>query len=199
MDGTLADSFPWFTHVLDGVAEKYRFRPVPPHEIERLRGMGAREILESLGVPLWKVPRIARHMRALKAQHLHRIALFPGVDRLLAELAAHPVTLAMVSSDSEDNVRRMLGPDNAARIAYYACRSSLFGKHAKFRKILRRTGVPPAQTIAIGDETRDIEAARVVGAAFGAVAWGYTSLEALQRHQPDEVFHAIEDILAKLT
>jgi hypothetical protein len=39
MDGTLADSFPWFTSVLNTVADKYRFRRVAPHEVETLRGL----------------------------------------------------------------------------------------------------------------------------------------------------------------
>ncbi len=199
MDGTLADSFPWFTRVLNSVADKYRFRRVGPHEVETLQSLSARDMLEWLGVPLWKAPKIARHMRALKTQHLHEIALFPGVDRLLAELAARGVLLAIVSSDSEDNVRRTLGPHNAARFAHYACRSSMFGKPAKFRTILRRSGVPTTQTIAVGDETRDAEAARAVGVAFGAVSWGYASLDALRAHKPDEIFLDIGDMLAKLT
>ncbi|MGZ8323614.1 MAG: HAD hydrolase-like protein, partial [Rhodoplanes sp.] len=164
-----------------------------------LRGSSARQILEWLGVPLWKVPIIARHMRALKTQHLHEIALFPGVDRVLAELAARETVLAIVSSDSEDNVRRTLGPHNERRIAHYACQSSLFGKRTKFRAILKRTGIPPAQMIAIGDETRDAEAARAVGAAFGAVSWGYASVDALRTHAPDEFFFSMDDIVAKLS
>jgi phosphoglycolate phosphatase len=199
MDGTLADSFPWFISVLNAVADKYRFRRVAPHEVETLRGLDSRQILEWLGVPLWKVPRIARHMRALKTQRLHEIALFPGVDRLLAALAAREIMLAIVSSDTEDNVRRVLGPHNAQRISHYACASTMFGKPRKFRAVLKRSAIPPAQTIAIGDETRDAEAARAVGAAFGAVSWGYASAAALQAHAPAVVFNSFDDIVAKLT
>ena len=77
--------------------------------------------------------------------------------------------------------------------------SSLFGKRTKFRTILKRTGIPPAQTIAIGDETRDAEAARAVGAAFGAVSWGYASVDALRTHAPDAFFFSMDDIVAKLS
>lgn len=199
MDGTLADSFPWFTGVLNAVADKYRFRRVAPHEVETLRGLTSRQILEWLGVPLWKVPIIARHMRALKTQHLREIALFPGVDRLLAALAAREIMLAIVSSDTEGNVRHVLGPHNAQRISHYACASRMFGKARKFRAVLKRSAIPPTQTIAIGDETRDAEAARAVGAAFGAVSWGYASATALQAHAPEETFNSVDDIIAKLT
>ena len=62
----------------------------------------------------------------------------------------------------------MLG-ESAALFAHFDCSASLFGKSAKFRRVLRRTGVAPAQAIAIGDETRDIEAARGAGIACGAL------------------------------
>lgn len=199
MDGTLADSFPWFTSVLNSVADKYRFRRVASDEVETLRGLSSRQILEWLGVPLWKVPFIARHMRTLKTQRLSDVALFAGVDHMLATLAARGIVLAIVSSDSEDNVRRTLGPHNAQQISHYACASGLFDKPRKFRAVLKRSAIPPTRTIAIGDETRDAEAARAVGAAFGAVSWGYASAAALQAHAPDVVFDSIDDIVAKLS
>jgi phosphoglycolate phosphatase len=199
MDGTLADSFPWFVKVMNDVADRYRFRRVEPEDIETLRGYDSRRILDWLQVPRWKLPLIARHMRALKAQHLHEIALFPGVDRLLRALAQNGIALAVASSDAEDNVRSALGAENARLIGHYACGAALFGKPAKFRTILRRSGIPAAQAIAIGDETRDAEAARQTGIAFGAVTWGYANLESLRACNPDEIFSSVDDIVAKLT
>jgi phosphoglycolate phosphatase len=198
MDGTLADSFPWFVTVLNDVADRFRFRRVEPQDIETLRGYDSRQILDWTQVPRWKLPLIARHMRKLKAQHLHEIALFPGVDRLLRALADKGIALAVASSDAEDNVRRALGAENTRLIGHYACGAALFGKPAKFRTILRRSGIPATQAIAIGDETRDVEAARQAGIAFGAVTWGYANLESLQACNPDEIFLSTDEILAKL-
>lgn len=198
VDGTLADSLPWLVRVMNDVADRFRFRRIAPDEVETLRGCDTRTILQRLEVATWKLPAIARHMRALKAQHLHEIALFPGVDRLLRELAEKGIVLAVVSSDAESNVRRTLGPTNAQRIAFYACGASLFGKPARFAAILRRSRIPPAQAIAIGDETRDAEAARRAGIAFGAVAWGYGTVESLRLAAPEHIFSSIDDILLKL-
>jgi phosphoglycolate phosphatase len=198
VDGTLADSFPWFGQVINDVADRFRFRRVEADEIEALRGCDAPTILQRLGVSKWKLPMIARHMRALKAQHLHEIALFPGVDRLLHELAKKDVALAVVSSDSESNVRGTLGPTNAQRIAFYACGASLFGKRAKFASVLKRSRILPMQAIAIGDEIRDAEAARSAGIAFGAVSWGYGTVESLRSLAPEHIFSNIDDILGKL-
>ena len=70
LDGTLVDSFPWVLGVVNDVASDYGFRRIDDAEIESLRHAAPREILSRLEVPLWKLPAIARHMRALKRQHL---------------------------------------------------------------------------------------------------------------------------------
>jgi phosphoglycolate phosphatase len=198
-DGTLADSFPWFLTIVNSVAEKYRFRKIAPDEVEGLRGLGAREIVKSFDVPTWKLPFIARHMRKLKAQHQGEISLFPGVDRMLRDLEAQGLTLAIVTSDAEPNVRATLGAANAARIDVFACGASLFGKAAKFRNVLKRTGIPPTETLTIGDEMRDAVAAAEAGIPFGAVAWGYATADALARTQPAEMFRTMDEIAEKLS
>lgn len=197
-DGTLADTFPWLVSVLNAVADRYGFRRVEEHEVEHLRTLGAREIIESLGVPMWKLPFIARHMRELAARDAGRIRLFDGVDEVLRQLSDAGVLLAIVSSNSEDNVRRALGPEIAALVDFYACRASVFGKPAKYRKVLRQSGVLPGEVICIGDEIRDHDAARRAGLASGLVAWGFTSPEALGAQSPDAMFFRPSEIAMKI-
>lgn len=187
-DGTLADSFDWFCEVLNGVADRYGFRRVHLEETEALRGLSASAIVRHLGVPRWKLPAIARHMHGLAARDIDRLHLFPGVPEMLADLAAGGVVLALLSSNTRENVGRVLGPENAARIAHYACGASLFGKARRLERLMARVGVSPTQTLCIGDELRDLEAARAVGCAFGAVSWGYTRAEALAAAGPDLMF-----------
>jgi len=126
-DGTLADSFSWFLGVMNQIAEEHGFRRIEEHEIETLRGRSARQNFRDFGVPAWKLPRLGRDMRRYMAQDIDRIALFPGVDRLLRELADQGIGAAIVTSNSLDNVRRVLGPENAALIQHYACGVSIFG------------------------------------------------------------------------
>jgi phosphoglycolate phosphatase len=197
LDGTLADSFPWFRRHVNGVADRFAFRRIDDEDVDSLRHAGSREILARLEVPAWKLPAIARHMRRLKGRHIADIPLFAGADTMLRTLAATGFRLALVSSDSEANARRQLG-ELGALFSHVDCGASIFGKAAKFRRILRRAGVRPAQAIAIGDEVRDIEAARAAGIACGAVRWGFASAEALQAHAPDLTFERMEDIARAL-
>ncbi|MBW7968673.1 HAD-IA family hydrolase [Bradyrhizobium sp. BR 10289] len=197
LDGTLADSFPWFLRTINDVADRFDFRRVTHEEIEELRHASSREILSRLEVPLWKLPAIARHARRLKAEAAGEIPLFAGVDAMLRTLAGNGVQLALVTSDSEANAREKLG-EAAALFSHYACSASLFGKSAKFRRVIRRVGVAPGEVIAIGDEVRDIEAARAAGIACGAVCWGYAAPAALRALGPDHAFERIEDIAPAL-
>ena len=113
---SVADSLPWFRQVLNEVAREFGFRPLPPDEIEQLRRSSSRDILKRLDVPLWKVPRIATHMRAMKRHALRDIPLFAGVPDMLRTLAQDGIRLALVSSDNEANTRLQLG-DSARLIS----------------------------------------------------------------------------------
>jgi phosphoglycolate phosphatase len=197
LDGTLADSFPWFRRHVNDVADRFKFRRVTEDDIETLRLRGSREILAHLEVPRWKLPWIARHMRRLKAEQIAEIALFEGAETMLRSLAASGLRLALVSSDSEANARQQLG-ETAALFSHFDCAASIFGKPAKFRRILRRTGIGAARTISIGDEVRDIEAARAAGIACGAVTWGFAAQQALGVLQPNLMFERMDDIARSL-
>ncbi|SDC99517.1 HAD hydrolase-like protein [Belnapia rosea] len=197
VDGTLANSLPWFAEVLNDTADRFGFRRTDAAEREALRALGAREIIRRLGVPPWKLPLIARHMRRQKALTAHRVPLFEGASELLRQLARRGITLAIVSSDSEASIRVTLGPD-AALISYFECSAALFGKRRKLLAILRRAGVPAGDAIYIADELRDAEAAQEAGIAFGAVAWGYATPAALEARHPLALFHDFDGIAARL-
>ena len=197
LDGTLADSFPWFRRHVNGVADRFAFRRIADEDVESLRHADSREILMRLEVPSWKLPAIARHMRRLKGQHIKDIPLFDGAEAMLRTLSEAGFRLALVSSDSEANARRQLGA-LAALFSHFDCGASIFGKARKFRRVVKQAGVRPADVLAIGDEVRDIEAARAAGIACGAVRWGFASSKALEARGPDLIFERMEDIAREL-
>jgi phosphoglycolate phosphatase len=194
-DGTLSDSGDWFLSVVDELARKFRFRTVQPDEVDMLRNKSSRDVIEFLGISRWKLPLIARHVRRLVGRNAHQIELFPGTPDLLEQIAATGVKIALVTSNAEANVRKILGPEHAARIDCFACGSSLFGKAPKFRRVLKKMGVKPGEVLAVGDETRDIDAAREVGMRAGSVLWGYAAEELLIAMRPDVLFRTPQDII----
>jgi len=198
-DGTLADSADWFIGALNKAAVRFGFRTLSAEEAAMLRGRSNREIIRYLEVPMWKMPMIARFIRRLAVEEVASIRLFAGAEDLLRRLQAAGIGVAIVSSNTEATIRQVLGPDTAALVDVYECGASLFGKAARFRRVLRRTGISPAEVISIGDEARDMEAARQAGVAAGAVTWGYATPALLQSCKPDVLFASVPELADRLT
>jgi phosphoglycolate phosphatase len=192
-DGTLADSWPWFAASLDDTARRFGFAPITPAEAEALRGLDHRAIMRRLGVPIWQVPRIAAYLKRAAAE-APAPPLFPGMAEMLPRLAAAGIVLGIASSNTELQIRRTLGEALSGLVAHVAVEATLLGKAARFRRILRASGIPAAAAMAIGDEVRDIEAAREAGIGAGAVAWGYQHPDLLRAYRPDVFFATPEEI-----
>jgi len=198
-DGTLADSFPWAASVVNQYAERYRFKRIDPADHAELRNYDARRLMRHLGVRMWRVPGMARDVRKRMAQEIDKIPLFPGTTPMLRVLAEAGLLMAVVSSNSEANVRAVLGPENAAYFVTFDCGASVFGKAPKLKSVMKKCRVAPETALLIGDEIRDAHAAQKVGMAFGAVSWGYTNPEAMRALAPQEYFETVDEIAVKLT
>ncbi|MDE5452063.1 HAD hydrolase-like protein [Bradyrhizobium sp. CSA112] len=196
-DGTLADSLPWFRSSFDDMVARFNLTPVPAEEMEGLRGLTAREIMARLNVSTWQLPAIVSDMRKRKLAAASEISLFPGIPAMLTELQRLGIRTAIVSSDGEASVRQVLGPTTAL-ITRFDCGAAVFGKHWKFRRVARKLGAKPSETICIGDEIRDIEAAKAAEMDSGAVTWGYALPTALQAAGPTYLFNSINEMTERL-
>ncbi len=197
-DGTLADSAQWFFDVINDVARRYRFRQTSPEEREALRSKSTREIMKALGISAWKVPFIARHMRRRVGRHAHEIPAFPWVGALFSELHEAGVIIAIISSNTEPNIVKVLGPEAIEKVSAFGGGTSLFGKASKFARMVKRHGLSPSEVVSVGDELRDIEAARKCGMHSIAVTWGLASGEALREARPDSLVSDVETLRALL-
>ena len=198
-DGTLVDSFPWALSIIDGMTEKYQLNKVDMSELEVLRGYDARQLAKRYGVRWWKLPSLVKDARRLMARDAHTIPLFEGVYDLLKELSGLGIILALVTANSQENAQNILGPDVFSLFSYYECGVSIFGKAAKFKKILKKSSIKPADAICIGDEIRDIQAAKKANISACAVSWGYTRVDALQAQSPEHIFTTIPEIASRLS
>ena len=71
--------------------------------------------------------------------------------------------------------------------------SSYFGKKRAIKKVLKMHKIE--QAIYIGDETRDIDAAKQTKICSMAVTWEFNSERILKQYNPDFIAHTTEDIM----
>lgn len=198
-DGTLADTLPWFESILDDVADKYGFRKANAAERAELRYRNAHDILKILGVPLWKLPAIMAHVRQMMREVAPTVRLFDGIADALTRLRASGLRMTVLSSNSIANVQRVLGPQAEHWFDDFECGTDMFGKAAKLKRLLARHQVAPQRCVLVGDEMRDIDAARKAGVQVASVAWGYNHVDALRNHHPDDLILTVADLPVKLT
>jgi phosphoglycolate phosphatase len=196
-DGTLADSLPWFQQAMSRLGAEFNLRPLPPEEVEALRHADASSVLKSFDIPVWKVPRLVTAMRRLMASEQHGVQLFAGIEPFARKAHAQGLKLGIVSSNSEENVRTVLG-SLAEVFTCFECGVSMMGKASKLRRASRAAKVPIGSSIYIGDELRDLDAARKVHMAFGAVTWGWNAPAAFLARQPTALFASIPEMQSYL-
>lgn len=194
-DGTLADTLPFTLSIMDELADKFGTRRLEKSEIPLLRSYNPARILKMYDIPLWKLPLMTRESQRLLYSNIENIALFTGIEEVMREVAARGLKIAVVSSNALKNIKKVLGRELDQLVSFYECQAGLFGKAPHLRKALRQASVKAEEAISIGDEIRDIEAARQVGIPCAAVTWGFGDGGALAGYQPDHLLTQVDQIL----
>jgi phosphoglycolate phosphatase len=130
----------------------------------------------------------------MMADDISAIRLFDGIDAVLRQLHERGGQLGIVSSNSEANVRTVLGPATAKLFRHYECGISLLGKASKLRRATKLAGIPIENALYVGDEIRDFEAAEKIGMPFGAVGWGMATVSAFEKRGPCAIFRTLSEM-----
>jgi phosphoglycolate phosphatase-like HAD superfamily hydrolase len=185
-DGTLADSMSVALEVCNAIAPEYGLRTLSDEEVGELRRLSSRESLRRLGVPLHLVPVLVRRVRNELSARIPSIELFAGMAECLEHLHGGGAELGVVTSNSKANVRRCLEHNGVSSLFEFVHTSTdLFGKHRALRRLLRRRALSAERVVYVGDQVRDIEAARKCRLRVIAVCWGFQSRSTLRKREPD--------------
>lgn len=185
-DGTVADTLDAIVRITNRLAIEYGYKPATPDELNRLRNMSSREVVQRSGVSVFKLPLLLRKIRADLQSEIQDISPITGIKEVLVALTKDGNKLGILTSNSEENARIFLTSHGMQELfSFIYSETNLFGKQTSLRKILRTNKLYPQDVIYVGDETRDIEAAKKIPLKVIAVSWGYNSKEVLAQHNPD--------------
>jgi phosphoglycolate phosphatase len=178
-DGTLADSLPIGLEAFNSLADRYGFHPLSREEAESLRHLNSRQVIRRFG-GTWKCSRILRAAKRKIAERATEIQPFPGIPEMLDQIHASGLNIGIVSSNSEPTIHSFLGHHNLARfVSTVRGGSSIFGKARVLRRACRALELNPSHAIYVGDETRDVEAARRAFISCIGVTWGASTRDPL--------------------
>ena len=185
-DGTLADTFELIVSITNRLSPKFGYQPVAEKDIAKLQNLSSRDIIRQSGISYFKIPFLIRRLRNQLKNRIAEVNLFPGIKELILDLKSEGYSVGIITSNSLDNVKKLMalnGLENSFDFIYSVGR--LFGKDKAIARLLKREKLNPETVFYVGDETRDLDAAKKAGVKAIAVSWGFNSPEALARNNPD--------------
>lgn len=196
-DGTIADSLAAVIKVFEDITKRpKRFTKA---EIEELQHKDLLQIALELNLPKWKIPWLIFRGRRMFRDHMRSVKVHAGMPEIIAALHAQGVPLFVLSSNSQDNVRRYLKwhhLDSYFTAVYGG--AGILGKARSLFRLFKKHHIEAEGSWYIGDETRDIMGAHAAGLKIISVSWGYNSRQALADKNPDMLVDTPEELTAAL-
>lgn len=198
-DGTLVDSFTIALTAYNRVAPRLHVRPAQIDQLPHLRTMAMGPLMAALGISMWKLPQIMLAVRLEMREHVDAICPFPGIIDAIHHLHNIGARLAIVSSNSQENVERFLEQHRLAMFEQIDAGVSLFGKGTRIRRLIKNMKASPALSVYIGDTVPDVRAAREAQISAVAVSWGFSHRSLLEEEHPDALVDQPNDLPRVLT
>ncbi|HLD69852.1 MAG TPA: HAD-IA family hydrolase, partial [Candidatus Omnitrophota bacterium] len=194
-DGTIADTFQSMIEISNHLAGEFNFKKIEAHEVEDYKDKTSQEMLKLLKVSTLKVPRIALRAKKELNKRMYTIKPVKGLKEILGEIKSLDYKMGILTSNSLENVNKFLEQHDLDFFDFVLTSSRFWGKNHGIKKLILQKGYAPQDILYIGDETRDIEAARKSSISVAAVTWGYNSFQALKNFQPDYILHSPQELL----
>lgn len=185
-DGTLVDSTDLLVSVIDSVAEERGLDDA--FRREGLAQYSVQKLIREMGVSFFKVPGFVEECRERFAQQAHTNALQPGVKQLIESVSEH-AQLGVVSSNEQRNIDAVLEREAISELFAYVSCGAYFSKNKQIAKVREEAVVDKFFTLYVGDESRDVHAARRAGVDCLAVSWGVQGEQGLLKVRPRMLAH----------
>lgn len=182
-DGVIADSLPVVLEIANPELKKMGKKPLTKQGI---RNTGIKQILAQHNIGKLRTLFILLRARHELKKRIADVKVFPKMIPAINSLSKSH-TLGIITSNSRSNAEHVLkaaGIEN--KFEFIDTSINMFGKHKKILSAIKKYDLSAKDTIYIGDETRDIEAAKKAGIKIVATTWGFEDKKILQAAAPDK-------------
>lgn len=198
-DGTIADTLGETRRIFNTIAPDYGIRQVEEHELSQLRHMSLKQLLGHLGIPKRRVPVLIARGTGLMRAGIAQMPLIEGMGDVLTRMRERVDGFGILTSNVAENVDLFLRSHGLREhFDFISSTSKLTGK-AKHLKAIRKTfSLRAEEMLYVGDELRDVKAAKKAKIPIAAVSWGFNSHESLAAEKPEHLFRHPAEFLGLL-
>lgn len=194
-DGTIADDMQLMIGKFNKVANSFGLPQIRDDEVEKFRGQGSTGIFSTLKISKLKLLLLTRQLQNDFHNSLNECKPFKEIPKVLKNLKRKGYQLAIISSNTKENISKFLIQNNLEIFDFIHSGRNLFGKEHVILKAMRQYDLNPKDCIYIGDEDRDVIAAKKAGIKVVAVTWGFNSRDLLEKYQPTFIAETPKELL----
>jgi phosphoglycolate phosphatase len=195
-DGTIADTLELVKRIYNNLAPEYGCKLVEKIDNELLGAKKPQELLKKYGVTPVKLPFLVLKMRNEISKHVSEIQPVKNIHPALFEIKNAGFNLGIMTSNATGNVRHFLKSNGLDGIFDFIHTSKhIFGKDKSLLRLFKTENIPRDNAVYVGDEKRDVEAARKAGIPMVSVSWGYMSREILAALEPEQIADRPDELL----
>lgn len=195
-DGTIADTLNVLLNITNRLAVEFGHKTIDQEELAQIKNLSSREIIKYSGISLLKFPLLLAKIKSELSSEIGKVEAFPEIEAALIELRKRVDKIVILSSNSQENIWAFLEANNLQkRFDFIYTEAAIFSKSKVINKILKLENIKPEESIYVGDETRDIEAAKRSQVKAIAVSWGFNSKEVLAQQNPDFLIHQPKELI----
>jgi len=194
-DGTIADSLQLGLKIANNLAPQFGYPPFTENDIQHFRSLTWHKIAREMQIPFYKIPKIVTIAFKEYKRLISELEPCAGIVEMINELALKEIPMALLSSNTVENVHLFLTNHKIDYFLWIEGTSGILNKAKDIKKRLKKHKISTNEVIYIGDEIRDIEAAHNCGLKVIAVTWGFHTAEFLASYKPDYLVNEPKEIV----
>lgn len=194
-DGTIADTMADIAEIMNELSGEFGFEKVEEKKLKEIKGERSGAAFEKMGISGAKMPLVSKKIKFILGKRMKEIKPIRGMKETLTRLKEEGYRLGILTSALPRNVSKFLKSHCWNPFDFIYCEDNMFKKDKAMNLLLKKEKLNPEQVFYVGDETRDIEAAKKSGVKTVAVTWGFNNEKILLKEKPDFLIKKPKELL----
>lgn len=183
-DGTTASTMDVADLIYMKISNSFGFKKFTQKEINELKHLSIHDRMKKHSLSIFQLPKLVRKIRKILVELIDQAPIFEGMKPLLEDLSRSGYTLAILSSNSKENIMHFVNKHEIDVFEYICGGAAFFGKEQKLKKLIRKFKVNKEEVIYVGDEVRDILSCKSFGIDIVAISYGFDDKDILKVAEP---------------
>ncbi|WP_243550643.1 HAD-IA family hydrolase [Priestia megaterium] len=194
-NGTITNTKFLAIDMYNEIAEKQGYKRILEEDVPYLSTLSIRNRCKVLNLPLYKMPLVGIAIKRRSQKYISNLKPVAGIKETLEFLKKEGYKLGFTTSNNQGVINEFLINNSINIFDYSHFSFSPLSKSKDISSFLKKYDLKKEEVVYVGDELRDIKAAKKNGLFCIAVSWGFDSVELLNTGHADKIITKPKEIL----